>query len=391
MSVVPASRSGRAVACLSLALLTYGAVGLPAPPGLGPAELAVGLLLALALLPVCGVAPPAAPVSGTGLLLALAGLGLLRGAALDWGPGDLVRDVLPLGFLFLPVLLARAGVTLTSALRRRFALALALAGVLFALRWWLALGGAVSSVGAVALAQGQGYLLNSSSVAFAATLLPLWGLDRLRRLRTLPLGLAGLAGGLLALTALAASVHRAALLLALTGLGVGLIRRVVRRPALGPALLAAGLLVLPPLGGPVLKLGALAAAKTEAVGLNNRGAEWAAVLEQVGRDPAAFLLGDGWGALLDNPAVGHWRVSYTHNLASYMLLKTGALGLLLLAAYLGGLLASTGRTARRHPDLLLAALAPLAAGMLLHTSYKYLCFGLLLALLSLPERKTGKS
>lgn len=380
---------------LAGALLAYGAFCMPAPQGFGLAELAVALGLLAAIGPgwlvalASGVAlrrPGADGLAWVGslALLGLVLLGGIRGVALGWAERDILRDVVPLGFLFLPLLLGPLLDRLSPAALHRLAHAFALAGTLFALRWW---GAQFLGPGA---AQGAGpdatdYLLNSATVPFAAIWLPLAGLRHALG-RPGPRGWAvaglGMLAGLACLGALAEAVHRAALLLCLGALGIGLAAQGLRRPRLGLALLLGLAAVSGILGPALLDALDLVARKTEAVGLNNRLAEVEAVLAQTGRSPVAFLLGDGWGALLSNPAVGFLRVSYTHSLASYLLLKVGVVGLLAVLAYLGLLAGRVLSAQARRPVLLLAAVPSLLLGLFLHTSFKFLCFGLLLALLT---------
>ena len=51
---------------------------------------------------------------------------------------------------------------------------------MFALRWWWP-GLAFRQVGSLAMPEGDGYLLNSPTVLFAAVWLPLLALERLER------------------------------------------------------------------------------------------------------------------------------------------------------------------------------------------------------------------
>ena len=402
MRLTAALRAGALFAALAL----YGFFSAPAPPEIGAAEIAIGLLLIAA----AGAAQPWAMTSGALLLrpgarsfetmgsavfAGLLWLPLLRGVALDWNGRDIVRDVVPLVYLFLPVLLVgplreergRAVELLTAGL--------AFAGVAFVLRWWSDAGWGFGAIGHRAMSEGSFYLLNSPAVLFAALWLPFTAIRLLwpdavpgTKSRSLWLRLA-LAPPLLAATvligaALAGTVHRMALILvAVSGLAFLLwcARRTVW-PLLAALLgLAAFLLLLP--GDPLSGALGMVVAKSEQVGINERANEAAAVLDQIGRSPLSLLIGDGWGTLIANPAVGGWRVSYTHSFPSYLLLKTGALGLLLMLCWLATLLPAAIRLVRRNPPLALAALPPLAGGLLIHTSFKYLCFGLLLTAVAL--------
>ncbi len=384
------------VLAFSAALLTYGLVGAPAPPGIRLQE----LLVFAGIAALAGVAVPwhffagltvargnVVMASGSLIMTWLLWQGMLRGLWNGWGLTDMVRDIVPMLFLCLPLLLAPSLSRLSDDTADRLADMAALAGVAFALRWWRDAGLALSAIGTSPLGEGRDYLLNSALVPFASVWLGLRAAHWLAAgggwRGTVQAGLAA-GGSLCCLLALAATVHRAGLGLSVLALLVGLARlgsrAVTRHPALavnGLLLLLATLLVA---RMPMTGIMGMLADKTESVGLNNRLDEMLAVLDQVGRDPVAFLIGDGWGALVANPAVGWWRVSYTHSAASYFLLKLGAVGLALVMVYGGVLAGLIARSAGRQPQLLLAVAPSLTLALFLHTSFKYLCFSLLLSL-----------
>ena len=208
---------------LIMALAVYGLFGVPAPGRLSWREFAVagGLVLA------CGVMRPL--LVGTGFMLVdpkarlhdvvgtaafnyLLWVPLLRGTLSGTDAGDIVRDIIPLIFLFLPVLL----VPTDGASRRILVAGLAAVGVVFALRWWWP-GMAFRQVGSFAMPEGDGYLLNSPTVLFAAVWLPLLALEKLER-RPEPLSLALMlllcCAAIIAGSSLAGAVHRAALTMA---------------------------------------------------------------------------------------------------------------------------------------------------------------------------------
>ncbi|MCW2247900.1 hypothetical protein M2352_003534 [Azospirillum fermentarium] len=382
---------------LFLSIVLYGLLSHPAPPSVRWVEAAVGCLL----LAVTGVRRPASLLSGHAAAVAgdgwtcamalsflwLAWAPLLRGLSLGWD--GVMRDVVPLGFLFLPLMLVPPLRAHRARAVRILVAALALAGVLFAVRWWNQNGWAFGLVGGVPLGDGPRYFLNAPSVLFAGIGLTLAGAGALAgRMRGGgPAAVAGLAGGLLCLGALAGAVHRLALVLAVCALTWAAVRQ-ARGLVLAAA--AAALLALMVEGSLPAAL-AQAWEKSRIYGVNARGAELDAVLVQAGDGPWPLLFGQGWGALLANPAVGGWRVGYTHTLVSYALFKAGILGLAALTVYLLGALRAVPGLVRRHPVLAAAVLPPLAVSLTLHTSFKYLDCGLLLTLLVLAGEDEGKA
>lgn len=390
---------------LFLALLLYGLSSAPAPPGIRAVEAAIGALLMLAV----GVRRPLFVATGHALrapdvaawelpaILALSWLlwvPLLRGAWVGWSAGDMLRDVVPLLYLFLPVLLVPVLRPVAGPATRLLAGALMLAGLFFALRWWRQAGWEFDAVGLRAMADGASYFLNAPSVLFAAIALPLTGVGLVLKggVPRFVAGVACVGAGVLCLAALAGTVHRMALGLAATAF-VAVALWSGRRAPWTVGLMALGALAVAAAFSDTL-LGALGlvAEKNRLAGANTRWEEAAMVLDQVSGSPWSFLFGDGWGALLSNPAVGGWRVSYTHTLATYALAKTGALGLLALGAYLGGLMPRALTVLREEPPLGWAVLPPLVMALGLHTSFKYLDTGLILTLMVLAaERRNALS
>jgi hypothetical protein len=363
---------------------------MPAPGRFGWREMAVGGGIVLAT----GIVRPL--MIGTGVMMAdprarlhdvigtaafnyLLWVPLLRALFSGNNDEDIYRDVVPLLFLFLPILLVPGG----PLMHRVLTLGLAAVGVLFVLRWWWP-GLAFRQVGRLAMPEGDGYLLNSPTVLFAAVLLPLLALERLERRPGLPsllvafllCGAAAIAGA-----ALAGAVHRAALIMALSVV-VGFAAWQARRKPLLAMLLLAALAVAAVGSGQLAGTIQQIVWKTETYGLNERSAEAAAVLDQVGASWSDLLFGQGWGTLVRSPAVGDMWVSYTHSFATYMLLKTGVIGCLVTLAYVLSMAPALFGLMRADAPMAIALLPPLGLGLFAHTSFKYLCFGLLLSILN---------
>lgn len=381
---------------LLIAILAYGLFSVPAPQSLDWGE----LLVAGGLLVFLGVRAPAALIAGvllprprlpthewigTFAFLVLLWLPLARGVAHGATGHDLIRDLVPLLFLLLPVMmtaaLADAPPHAWDAATRAVAVGLAGAGLAFGLRWWQSAGWPVEAIGRVQVAEGAGYLLNAPAVAFAAAWLPMLGWQRRWPERPIPaVLLIGL--GLLLLAGLAAAVHRFTLAAVLTAHAAFARATLAWSPwPFLTGLALAGLLLLP--DGPGWGALALLINKTAATGWNARDRELGAVLEAISGSVPDLLFGAGWGALIANPAVGNLRVSFTHSLVTYLLFKTGLTGVLAATAFLGSLVPGWRALLRRDRPLALATAAALAGGLLVHTSFKYLDFGLLLGLCAL--------
>ncbi|CAK0776115.1 O-antigen ligase domain-containing protein [Azospirillaceae bacterium] len=398
--------------CLLFALALYGGFSAPAPSDIGPTEIAIAAFLTFAVGPRAFIAllsgallhasPPFLWESiGCLSFHILLWLPLLRGVAMHGDLNAIFRDLAPLLYLFLPLLLGRR---LTSSnVLSILAAGMTIAGIAFTLRWWSEAPWALWALGRRPLNDGTQYLLNDPSVLFIAVWLPCWGWERLffaptkenthtysyfRNILRGLFGLSMIALGGLSILALTGAVHRTAMILGGASCILYLARVGRRAPLLTLGAVGAVLILEQIAPGQPL-LGALqhAADKTELVGWNARTAEIEAVLACVTADPISFIIGEGWGALIANPAVGEWRVGYTHSFFSYLLFKTGIVGALATAVWVATLVPVVFRMFQREFLLSLALTPPLLMGMFLHTSFKYLSFGVVLLMIVLIGRE----
>lgn len=127
--------------------------------------------------------------------------------------------------------------------------------------------------------------------------------------------------------------------------------------------------------------------KQHAVGFNGKTEEFLAVLEQSKSSAFSFFLGSGWGGLFNNPIYLSAPTRYTHSLISFLLLKTGVLGLAaFLWVYFSAFL-KTGVSLLRMQGawyvykLQLASLLALLIGLAIQPSFKMLGFSVMLAVL----------
>jgi hypothetical protein len=364
-----------------LALVVHAGFGAPAPPAIGWPEIAVGglLLSAIGLGPLACVfmglrlgSPSAAPVSVAFAILFW--VPLLRGAMRGWAPGDILRDAVPVGFLALSLLV---GAMRNRVDARVLAAGLAVVGSGFALRY---VAMATGLLGSAAPVLHLTYLPNDPAVLFAAVWLPLAAVDGGRR-RALH-GLVLLAAAGLCWFALILTLQRAALAAGAAVLGLELVRRSWRNPGLVPLLATMGGALWAAYGDMLSAAVTGLMLKTRLVGFNQHDAEIATTLRQFMASPAVILFGEGWGALVTTPAVPGTRVRFVHSFPLFLLLKAGLVGTAAAAAYLAARLeplpALIGRSAATT-----AALPALGVALVLHTGFKTLDFGLLLALVAL--------
>lgn len=374
-----------AVGAIGAGVVVYGFLSAPAPQSIRWIEIAIGVLISLGI----GLREPTRLVLGrhddeaTGGLVAafallwLTWVPLVRGAFLGAEPERLIRDLVPLAFLLSPTaltpILLRGGRRSIETL----AWAAALAGLLFTLRWGRHIDLSEATGG---LPDGRNYLLNAPFVMFAGVFAVARAADFLSRGRR-PLAAPGMiAGGLVCLAAPMAAVHRAAFLTIPPALAIACSGPLRRSRRLAGALVLAGVAAVLAVGPHAADMVGNALEKSRQVGLNARVEEAVAAIERASASPVSLMLGEGWGALLVDPAVGDWRVAYTHTAISYFLLKTGLLGIAALAAWFGTLVRPLARALFRDPALAAAALGPILAALTVQSAYKYLDTGILLAL-----------
>ena len=239
------------------------------------------------------------------------------------------------------------------------------------------------------------YLANSPLVLFSALFIFFYGCYRLFQKLTVRnslifLGCLSLAG--IFFLAMFADTLRAsfaafgvsAIILAI----IGLIKAPLR---IFPVLLVSGLIALlfHDFVGAVIQDIML---KTSQVGLNMRLQEWYAVWDSLSGSWISVLFGQGWGSSFASPAVGGLSVTFTHSLLSYMLLKTGLIGLILCLIYLFFIFEKLAVVYFSVPVKGNALLWPFLIPVWLYASHKSFDFGLLLVLiLVMAQQVSGKN
>ena len=333
-------------------------------------------------------------------------LGALGAVVAGWPLGDITRDMVPLLFLFLPIIISPM---VWRHLRVEYLMTLlCLAGGLLAWRYLVSTSLGPTDWGRFIHGQSLAYLANSPLIAGAAVfgvLQPLYrwvGVldDALsdRRHGRIVRGLVSillLLSAMMCWMAMASAGQRAPLLLSLVSVSAGLLwlgigfglrypltSTVQRRLTI---LLVAIVLV----AGMVWALDALPAMlladftdKFLLVGDNARLAEWRVIIGLVGQEVLTLIFGLGWGAHYHSPAVGDYYVGYAHGMLPYLLLKTGLVGWVAIGLYGVAVVRWCQRGYRLRPRLtlivLMAMMPPVVSAVLFYTSYKFLGLGLLL-------------
>lgn len=371
------------------AVLLYAVFGSPTPDQPGTVELLVGSLLIFAVGAAGAWQIFSAPLSGMpmwyqcGRILLLFGLvaPVLVGVASGHDAASIMRDVLPFLFFMLPVFFF-GHLSGWGSGKKTDALiwVIVLAGVVFAAR-------AVGDVLVVMFLSPSSaelyYFANAPTVLFAALFLIAWTGNAVMRLEypaNWLKAIAGVALVTLPVLAMTLATQRASLGAIAIFVSLLLVTGFMRYPA-RVVLPIAAVALLGVVAYPFLQdTMALLFQKTLNVGVNMRLQEIQAVWDMISQNISTLCFGLGWGAEFQSPAVGNLSVGYTHNLISYMLLKTGLLGTALCTIYLLGMADALIRLMSYRPALALALAAPFLIDIFLYASFKSFDFGLILML-----------
>jgi len=138
--------------------------------------------------------------------------------------------------------------------------------------------------------------------------------------------------------------------------------------------------------------------KQMAVGLNGKNTEWLAVINTISKDSLHLLFGYGWGAEF-YPGYQSFPARFTHSVVSFILLKSGVVGLFTFAAIYFQLIANFVRGLKTSTldleqwAIVLAAVATMCIGLILEPTYKMLGYSFIaiLWLVSVPNSRIVKS
>jgi len=379
------------VVAFVVAVFVYAMFGAPTPDALSWVEGGVGVSL-LFVIGVHGFASVFrqnddgerwfVPWFLWGQVFLLYGLvaGVVGGLMRDAGMGAMLRDLLPFGFMFLPLFL----IGFVQDERRAHALLymFLVLGLVFALRTSSLILDFDVYLGYEALS----YLANSPAVLFAGLFLFGSGLQALsRRLDVRALLSAGLCFGLcfLAMMPIVLTAQRASMaafaIYAILAFGFLFVKSPRRMMVVGSVMVALSAIFLSGMIGDAVNS---IAAKSAIAGDNQRIQDVIAVWDAISGHPLSMMFGQGWGASFASPAVMDIEVNFTHSLLSSMLLKLGIVGMVLCLAYVGALLFVLMRALKVQPIIVMALMAPFLIDVFLYAAFKSLDFGLLLVLIS---------
>lgn len=375
--------------CLFCACLVYALFGSPTPDYISWVEVFVGGMLALSIgvgrvrdallnpLPRFRFWKTAAQIFMIyGLIIPLI-IAAIHGHAAS----EIIRDVIPFLFLFLPLFLLPL-IRERPYYFRSIVLAFILIGLLFSVRSFLTRTGMSCLVWCT---DELLYLENMPSVLFTALLLigtAITYMTRALTLKNTAIFVALILLSLLPIASMVVTVQRASLGAVVLYTIIITAYYIYKAPVRGFNVIIILGIVVAILNISFSTIFESLSSKTQVVGLNMRPQEFEAVWSVVTRDPATFLFGIGWGGNFNSPAVGGLSVNFTHNFFTYIFLKTGCIGVIFCMSYIAGLLERVSRVIFKNIVFGMAILAPLMIDLTLYASFKSLDFGLLLLMIS---------
>ncbi|CAM2979040.1 hypothetical protein PASE110613_10495 [Paenibacillus sediminis] len=380
------------------AMLIYAGFSAPFPANPGVAEVLIAFLLVIFV-----TIPTSVIVIGGGFTLykqyfampvwlhlsffLLLWWGVFNGGVVyAWGLNDVVRDVIPCIYLFVPLLLLPT--INRSKMNWLYILPwlLSLMGVIMAVRFYYVVQISPFEIGKMYYFDNFLYLSYDPSVSFASVFLPIMAVHtwRSKSLIRWICSLLMLMGGVLALGSLMAVAQRAPLGLAAFSYFVYFLmisRKSIKKIML---LLALAIVIGAAAQHQIQSSYDLLMAKQENFGLNGKTDEMMTVIKETSGSVYSLLFGMGWGGLFHDPAVNNIKVSYTHSAVTFFLLKGGIFGLTIFVSYLFWLLRNLLKSMNiQNLPYILSCLVPLMIGLLFQVSYKTLSYGIILTLLCL--------
>ncbi len=395
---------------LSLAIVLHGLFSYPMPVSPGLAEVIIGVLLAISIgIPfIFGLIKwwkeqetLITKIIIVFLFISLLVCPLFTGFLNGWGVVDIVRDIIPLCFLFLPLFSVVGWGLNNKYISQIFPLLICLAGLCFAIRFFIIADRPFYFVGHDFFQDGLKYLSYDPSVIFAAIFLPIFVIYKsLDKGIKNSFALIALVASFVCYQSLVAVLQRGPVALILFSLFIAIVFACIFFKKRAKLFLVLSLFLLISYSQFFVDIetfgeyinadgyardhysaSSLMLAKGKQNGLlNSKGKEFILITDIVFEKPSVALLGIGWGGIYHNKYINNDFISFTHSVVSYFLLKTGMLGLLSFFIYAVWCVRNLFRLLIQKNLYFLAFASPLVI-TLLQTTYKTLSLGLILLLL----------
>lgn len=376
---------------LVIVLLLYGVFSSPFPSEYGAPELIIGLLLILvSVMQLSSLLRSknvnyACVIPFVWMLVVPTIVGILR-----WDLSDMVRDVVPLLYIFLPMFLIPWAKKKNSSafVRKYLVIAMVFAGSGFALRYFTSQDIGYDDLGSGVFLINLKYYSYDPMVTFTAIFGLLFALASFQTTSKLKLAKIVLYVGvsLLAVGSLGGIAQRAPLAILGLCLVIFLIRYTRKSFMLVCFAIVFLLSIVIYFQDVMFALYSLLAEKNEAVGINGKTEEIELIINILSDSLSDTLFGLGWGGIYYNKVIGG-DVRFAHSIVGFYLLKTGVVGISVMSFYVMWLLKRYVRLLKytwrneitQLPLIFAIGSAPMIA--MLQPTYKTLSFGLILALI----------
>lgn len=379
---------------LGFICVVYSGFSTPWPKTVGWTEIAIGVVL-VALVAINGIlivrswkknekATSVFPIFIFAIFSYLLLVPFITGLNRKWIVVDVVRDVIPLFYMFIPLLIGYLFVRSPFKWREWISILLGITGVILSVRYLIDPKG---------VEDNYLYLPQAPEVIFGGIF---WLLKGFRGKLKTPLTWIYLLLGMACFVAAFLFKQRAEVgLIALAVLVQAVMDKKARKNIIILSVLAVLLFLV------VIQFGDFGrgiqsainsswsniASKMRIYGFNGKDIEWAGVIQLIFSESP--VIGLGWGAIWNSPIFNSY-VSFTHSWLSYFLLKGGLLGLLMLIAYVFWLVKPGFKTLihYRQKDAallpcLIGSLSVLFHALLFQPTFKTLGFGFILLVLFL--------
>lgn len=301
---------------------------------------------------------------------------------------DYIRDLVPLIYMFIPLLLIGRFKSDPEKWLKVFIVGLCIVGALFSLRFFIESDSGLTAIGNQYItSSNRDDLMQDVAVLYFLSFSSCFGLWLVLRGRKV-LGLSVLGVATIPWAVMFASVLRAPVGLTTIAVMATFSRWLVSKEKHKGTNIIIFLLVLSFLAyygqsifEIVNKAVQLLLLKQQEYGLNARNVEAAAVIDNIDSIPT-LLFGEGWGGLIANPIGGGAKWRFVHNFLMYSLFKVGLIGAIAIFFYFFWFLRLALKVNYKNNLYFLVAVAmvcPLSISMMLEASYKSLSFGLVLS------------
>lgn len=363
-------------------ILIYALFSLPFPKNPGGIEAAVGLLLILA-------------TGSKGIL----GLLSFKNTEFDmqsvrfgfwflllfptitmtfygWELNDFVRDIIPLVYMFFPLLILPS--IQKNRYMTRLPLFFSLVGLIMSIRFFIETQATPLDVGVEVLWDNKKYFSYDPSVLFAAIWFFIKGCEVFsNNIKDYALSAFYFISSFICLSALAAVIQRAPLALFAMACVIYFIKSNIPKIYKVLVIFLLTIVSFYYLGDIFLNVFDLFYEKQISHGFNNKDSEFSAVFEVMSLGFGVSLFGVGWGGVFYNPAYG-MTMSNTHSLVSYALIKTGLIGMVAFSVYGIRVIRDVLIILKYDIGITLASTSALTIGLLFQPTYKTLSYGVIL-------------